>query len=188
MNVFISGGCKNGKSTYAENIAVLLSKNAKPLYYIATMRPVDGEDELCIARHRQSREGLGFHTVECGEDISKITQLCKTSGTYLLDSATALLANEMFLPHAQVNEQAYIKIADELATVFCSVSNMVIVSDYLYSDAELYDEFTESYRKGLSVIDRRCAALCDVVIEVCFGTLIFHKGQALLEKLYERNS
>ncbi|MBQ6118000.1 MAG: bifunctional adenosylcobinamide kinase/adenosylcobinamide-phosphate guanylyltransferase [Clostridia bacterium] len=40
MNVLISGGCKNGKTAFAQDIAVKLSKNGHR-YYVATMLPYD---------------------------------------------------------------------------------------------------------------------------------------------------
>ncbi len=184
MNVFISGGCKNGKSTYAERIAVSLSQAAKPLYYIATMLPADDEDRVRITLHRQSRAGLGFQTVELGCDIASLTERCVMGGTFLLDSATALLANEMFPRDGAVNTNAHVKIADELLPVMRSVGNMVVVSDYIYSDARIYDEYTEAYRKGLAYIDRQCATYCDAVIEVSYSSLIYHKGR-VLEGLHE---
>lgn len=58
MTVFLSGGCKNGKSTLAEQIAVHLSRPGR-LYYLATMIPHDEEDRARIARHVESRAGLG---------------------------------------------------------------------------------------------------------------------------------
>ena len=45
MTVFLSGGCKNGKSTLAEQIAVHLSR-PEHLYYLATMIPHDEEDQV----------------------------------------------------------------------------------------------------------------------------------------------
>ena len=39
-----------------------------------------------------------------------------------------------------------------------------------------YDEFTENYRASLADLDRALAEVCDVVIELCAGTVIFHKG------------
>ena len=42
MNVFISGGCKNGKSFYAQRLARRQAdETGSPLYYIATMIPHD---------------------------------------------------------------------------------------------------------------------------------------------------
>ena len=41
MSTYISGGCKNGKSFYAQRVA---KAGGTPLYYIATMIPHDSED------------------------------------------------------------------------------------------------------------------------------------------------
>ncbi len=185
MKVFISGGCKNGKSTYAERIAVTLSKNVKPLYYIATMLPVDDEDRERIQRHRLSRKGLGFETVELGLDLASITGLCNMEGTFLLDSVTALLANEMFTADGAIHTDAHLKVSQDIQEVLKVAGNMVLVSDYIFSDAELFDEFTEAYRKGLAYVDRQCAKACDVVIDVSYGGLIVHKGKELLNEIKE---
>ena len=40
-----------------------------PLYYLATMIPVDDEDRARIKRHLKEREGWGFETIEQGQDI-----------------------------------------------------------------------------------------------------------------------
>ena len=46
MNIFISGGCKNGKSYHAQELARdMASEQNVPLYYIATMIPTDEEDQ-----------------------------------------------------------------------------------------------------------------------------------------------
>lgn len=73
MTVFLSGGCKNGKSTLAEQTAVCLSQPGR-LYYLATMIPHDEEDRSRIARHVASRSGLGFQTIECGLGLEAALQ------------------------------------------------------------------------------------------------------------------
>ena len=40
MTVFVSGGAKNGKSSFAQNLAVKLAKDGRH-YYVATMIPSD---------------------------------------------------------------------------------------------------------------------------------------------------
>ena len=58
MNVFISGGCKNGKSMYAQKLAKETAlREGKKLYYVATMRARDMEDENRIKRHRTQIHG-----------------------------------------------------------------------------------------------------------------------------------
>lgn len=173
MNVFISGGCKNGKSFYAQRIAKeTADKSGKPLYYLATMRPADDEDRARIKRHIAERDGWGFITVEQPTDICARLAL---DGVILLDSVTALLANEMFLPDGSVDRGAPERVAKELVRFAEETGNTVFVSDYIYSDAARYDELTEEYRKGLARIDRALAAVCGKVIEVAYSQIIEHK-------------
>ena len=176
MIVFITGGAKNGKSSLAQRLAVELAKGG-PHYYIATMIPVDQEDRERIRRHVADREGMGFQTIECGRDILSCLPGVDKSGSFLLDSATALLMNELFLPpDYSLNPAAGEKCAEELVEFARSVANIVVVSDYIYSDAFRYDNVTESYRQALAGIDRRLAAVSDVVLELTGGNIVVHKG------------
>lgn len=175
MKVFISGGSKNGKSTFGENEAVRLARESgSELYYIATMIASDDEDVERIERHRQSRAGKGFKTLEIGVDMGAAACGLDAGGTYLLDSVTALLSNEMFRD-GQIVLDAHEKVAADLIHLAEKVENVVFVSDYIYSDARLFDEFTEGYRKGLAYIDRSLAAVCDRVCEVSFGSVMDYK-------------
>lgn len=175
MNIFISGGCKNGKSYYAQRLAKMQAAESGLLYYIATMEPADEEDQARILRHRQEREGWGFTTLEKGVAIEKLD--ADFSGSFLLDSVTALLSNEMFRKDGTVDRGAYLRVAGELERLADKSGNIVFVSDYIYSDAMKYDELTELYRKGLAWIDRILARKCDVAIEVSYGNIQFLKGE-----------
>lgn len=177
MIVFISGGAKNGKSGFAQDLAVSLARGGKR-YYVATMIPVDEEDRTRIRKHVADREGLDFETIECGTDILSCLKMADTSGSFLLDSVTALLQNAMFPveKNYEMDLAAAEKCARDVAVFAKSVRNAVIVSDYIYSDAQRYDETTESYRRCLARIDRTLAGISDTVIEFHAGQRIFHKG------------
>lgn len=176
MIVFITGGAKNGKSSYAQRLAVELAQGG-PRYYIATMIPTDEEDRQRIRRHIADRDGMGFETLERGRDILACLSKADASGSFLLDSVTALLMNEFFVPpDYSVNPGAGEKCARELVQLAKSVRNIVLVSDYIYSDAARYDEVTEGYRRALAFIDRQLAAVSDVVLELSGGNIIVHKG------------
>jgi len=183
MNYFISGGCKNGKSYYAQQVAKdMAAKKGVPLYYLATMIPVDDEDKARIKRHLGEREGWGFETIEQGLDICKCLQgqtlsgqPVDPSGVFLLDSVTALLMNEMFRLDGTIDLDAANRLAVELLEFANKTGNTVFVSDYLYSDASLYEELTEEYRKGLAMLDRTLAKACDQVIEVAYGFIKEYK-------------
>ncbi len=172
MSTFISGGAKNGKSFYAQRIA---KAAGTPLYYVATMIPHDAEDDARVLRHRAERAGWGFETLECGRDILSCLERADAGGSFLLDSVTALLSNEMFAPDG-IHADAHLRLADELETFVRRAPNTVLVSDFIYSDAALYDDLTEAYRAALAHVDRRLARCCDNVLEVVAGRVVVHKG------------
>lgn len=169
MNYFISGGCKNGKSMYAQNIAKEMSvEQGAPLYYVATMIPTDNEDRERIKRHLGERDGWGFETIEQGRNILEVLEKADPKGAFLIDSVTALLSNEMFSKDG-CDFGAGVRVARELCELAKKTGNMVFVSDYIYSDAQRYDGYTEKYRRALAHIDKELAKVCHKTIEVSFG-------------------
>ena len=178
MNVFISGGAKNGKSTYAQTLAYDMAKEQKcPLYYVATMIPHDDEDRARIDRHRRDRAGMGFKTIECGNDIER--ELEGKDGVFLVDSLTALLSNEMFRADGTVDAEASIRISESLRRLLKTHRNMIFVSDNIYGDGIKYDEYTDAYIRGLAIIDRAVAKECDRVIEMFAGFPIDYKEEKI---------
>ncbi len=177
MLIYISGPCKNGKSTLAENIAYHL--NLKNHYYIATMIPHDEEDESRIRRHIHSRAHLGYKTIEAGRDLPMALREVPSNSSLLIDSVTALLNNEMF-GDGGLNEEAFInapqKIIKELITISDTYSDTVFVSDYIYNEEAGEKDMTPLYKRGLATIDKKMAEKADVVIEVVLGQPVFYKG------------
>ena len=180
MNVLISGGCKNGKTGFAQDIAVRLSPE-RNRYYVATMIPYDGEDRERIARHIEDRAGMGFATLEVPRNIASCLTRAEPNATFLVDSITALLLNELFpeTHNGEADPNAVNRCREGLLTLAKGAQNAVFVTDYLYSDAMRYDEFTEHYRASLAALDCALAEVCDLVIELCAGNVIFHKGGPL---------
>ena len=175
MTYFISGGAKNGKSTLAQDIAVVLGGKR---YYVATMISTGKEDDDRIRRHIADRDGLGFETVECFRNILDCLQTADKDGVFLVDSVTALIQNSLFPveKNYEMDLEAAHRCTDELVKFARTVRHSVFVSDYIYSDAERHSESTEMYRKCLASIDRRLAKVCDTVIEVSAGQCVVHKG------------
>ena len=177
MKIFVSGGAKNGKSTFAQNAAKRLAGGGA-LYYIATMEPHDSEDDERIRRHVADRAGMGFQTVECPRSILDCLSSADTDAAFLLDSVTALLSNEMFPPPLyETDALAGRRVARQLIELSRRVRDIVFVSDFIYSDAEVFSETTELYRRSLAGVDRALAAECDCVVELCAGNVILHKGE-----------
>ena len=181
MTYFISGGAKCGKSTLAQDLTVALSEGGKR-YYVATMISSGKEDDERIRRHIADRDGMGFETVECFRNILDCLKTADEDGAFLVDSVTALLQNALFPVEKtyELDPEAATRCGDELIAFAGKVRHAVFVSDYIYSDAEVYSETTERYRKCLADIDRRLAQICDTVVEVSAGQNIVHKGELVL--------
>lgn len=173
MTYFLSGGSKSGKSMLAQRIARSL---AKPHYYLATLRPTDEEDRAIVRRHLIERDGWGFETVECSSGILSALDIVPENGTFLLDSVTALLANEMFRPDGSVDAAAGARLAEELCEFALRANNVVFVADFIFSDGVRYEALTEGYRRALGLLGVRLAAACDHVAELSASRPVWYKG------------
>lgn len=186
MTVFISGGCKNGKSSIAEDACIKLAKGG-PLYYIATMQAFDDEDRARIQRHIESRDGKGFETIEQPKHILEILDKCDAkNATFILDSVTALMINELYSSSDAMGEETYdmtsdknaaARVSKELTELCDKAGNIVFVSDYIYQEADNYSDYTTEYLEALATVDKALAKKCDVVCEVIFGNTVTYKGE-----------
>ncbi|MEE1038295.1 MAG: bifunctional adenosylcobinamide kinase/adenosylcobinamide-phosphate guanylyltransferase [Eubacterium sp.] len=176
MNIFISGGCKNGKSMYAQKLAQKMAQEKNvPLYYLATMKPKDSEDDERVLRHQQDRDGWGFITIEQPVDVCKVLDEVDPKGVFLFDSVTALLENEMFDKDFNLDLESGNRTKNQVIEFAQRTGNTVFVSDFIYSDSLDYDETTEFYRSQLAMVDKALAQICNQVVEVTFGNIIEYK-------------
>lgn len=173
MIYYLAGGSKSGKSMLAQRIVRAMPG---PHHYVATMRPRDAEDDARIEKHLAERDGWGFITVEQPERIGALLQRCGCCGAFLLDSVTALLANEMFRADGSVDLTAPERVERELLEVVRGVENIVVVSDFVFSDGAAYDALTEAFRAGLGRIGCALAAAADGAAMLCAGLPAWYKG------------
>lgn len=195
MRTLISGGAKNGKSMYAQRIAKNLAEEKNlPLYYVATMEPVDNEDRARIARHREERAGWGFVTIEEPLKLSNIFREQNTDaseepngyiihrGVFLIDSLTALLGNNMFRPNGAMRLDIVDEVKEDLELFSNGAEDIVMVSDYINGDGFDFDEITEKYRENLAILERFLAEKFETVVEVSAGQVIRFKGEIQREE------
>lgn len=194
MIVLVVGGAKSGKSMFAQNLSKSLNESLKnpisgqldgeierevgKLYYVATMNPYDLEDLKRIENHLREREGYGFNTIEETLNMSKVSSLIKEEDTVLIDSITSLVTNYMFR-----EKEFYKDVSDDILSGILEIinnsKNVVIVSDYLFSDSIQYDCYTENFRKEIGVVNRKLAKIADTVVECSYGNIIYHKGKVI---------
>ena len=198
MIALVVGGAKSGKSMFAQDLAKSLNESSKiyleedlevdlhenteikkgKLYYVATMNPYDLEDLKRIENHLREREGYGFNTIEETINMSKVSESIQKNDTVLIDSVTSLVTNYMFQ-----GKDFFKKVSDDILFGILEIINVagdvVIVSDYLFSDSIQYDCYTENFRKEIGIINRKLAALADAVVECSYGNIIYHKDKTI---------
>ena len=172
MLILLTGGSACGKSSYGEKLAV---SGPKPLYYIAAMQPYDEECLKKIARHRDIRAGKGFETIEryTGVDTLKLPQ---SVGTALLECLCNLTANEMYIqPDFPVDPVE--KVLMGVANLKRQTDTLIVITNDVGSDNEMYSEETRRYIHALGEINARVADMADQVYELVAGIPICLKGE-----------
>ena len=189
MKILITGGCANGKSAFAQKLAMQLDGKTGQRFYLASMIPQDEEDDARVQRHRLERKDWGFRTIEQGTRIEAVSEKTGPEATCLLDSLTALLSNEMFsLRDGEffVDLQAPERVCRDVRALAGKVRHLIVISDSIGSGAEVcgtdkelaHRGMTETdwYRRGLAGIERTLAAEFDVAAECVAGVPVVRKG------------
>lgn len=170
MITLIIGGSGSGKSAYAEDYMISHSEEKKK-YYIATMQVYDAEGERKIERHRMLRSGKGFSTIEQSVDIEKAVEKMEAGkGTALLECISNLTANEMFAGEEPKTEEVVVeKIMKGIKTLSKELTHLVIVSNNVFEDGNVYDNTTMTYIRAMGRINEKLAGIADEVVEVVVG-------------------
>ena len=182
MIILVIGGSKSGKSSYAQKVTKVIAEDKGKLIYLATMKASDLEDMKRIEKHIEDREEYSFETIEKDKDILDILDCINKEDTLLLESITSLMTNTMFTKEGIINEVSK-RIINDITKLKNNLRNMVLVSDYVFSDGIIYDEYTEKFREELGNINIEMAKLSDIVIECSSGNIICHKGKEALSKI-----
>ena len=170
MMTLIIGGSGSGKSAYAEDYTISLSEDRKK-YYIATMQIYDEEGKRKVERHRMHRSGKGFSTIEQPIDIGKAAEKMEAGDrTALLECISNLTGNEMFSEEVSETEEVVTeKIVGGIAALNRQLAHLVIVSNNVFEDGNVYDKTTMAYIRAMGRINQKLAELADEVVEVVVG-------------------
>jgi adenosylcobinamide kinase/adenosylcobinamide-phosphate guanylyltransferase len=121
QTIFITGGARSGKSTFAEKRA---REFGTSLGYLATAQMLDGEMEERVRRH-QDRRGAEWSTVE--EPIHLSQALARSDGQYqaiLVDCITLWLSNLLF-KYGDSGEECEERIKEDLQRLKSTLRGMV---------------------------------------------------------------
>lgn len=174
MITLITGGSASGKSEYAEELACKMHRQQKdaPFYYVATMQPFDEESKAKIKRHQKMRKEKGFTTKECFLGLKKL-ELEKDS-ILLLDCMSNLVANERFDSYG-AGENTFYEVMKGIHHIDSICSQIVIVTNEVFSDGGNYQKETVNYMRDLGKINCEIAKISEHVVEVVYGIPVMIK-------------
>ncbi len=167
--VFVTGGARSGKSSFAMSEALKL-KGRKA--YIASAEALDGEMKERIKKHKKDR-GDGWDTYEEPIRISDV--LKKIEGQYsviLLDCLTLWLSNLM------MNNKGIEKEIELLCSALNAEScTLYVVSNEVGMGIVPENEMARRFRDMAGALNQKIAGIADEVYMVVAGIPVKIKGR-----------
>ncbi|MGN0158389.1 MAG: bifunctional adenosylcobinamide kinase/adenosylcobinamide-phosphate guanylyltransferase [Brotaphodocola sp.] len=180
MMTLVIGGSGSGKSAYAEQYVQSISDGLDK-YYLATMQVFGDEGKRKVERHRNMRKDKGFTTVEQPDSIANVLKRisCPERSAALLECISNLTANEMFTDKGTTKAQETVRrVVSDVAVLQKQIRHLVIVTNNVFEDGNLYDESTMEYIQAMGLINRTLAEMADEVMELVVGIpVIIKKGR-----------
>jgi len=182
--IFITGGVRSGKSSFAERKAVEIARRtAGRLNYLATGVPSDPEMIERIKKHQRDRlaETYKWKTYEQSVQIGKLAEVFTAEDVVLLDCVTTWLNNELFSSEQKWNEQFLTNIKENIISGITSIKDrsgtLIIVSNEVLNEPIPSDEIVFTYGRLLGQIHQYLVREADQVFLVEAGIPIVMKGE-----------
>ena len=175
--IYISGGCRSGKSAYAQERAEMLTGRRA---YLATCPQIDSEMDHRIALHQSQREGREWETIEAPINLSEAVRQAKDFDILLIDCLTLWINNLLYqaeknsnsLTEEQISERCY-----ELVDVCRQGGQTIIfVTNELGMGLVPADVISRHYRDCLGRCNQTIAKLADEAVFIVSGIPLILKG------------
>lgn len=179
--MFISGGARSGKSSFAEKKALSVFSELKPLNqnvqlrYIATAKRSDNEMKQRIRFHEQQRSN-DWQTIEAPYEISKVLRNASNGDVILMDCLTIWLSNMIFDLH-YTSERLLEAVNEWFEIAKNKQLHLIIVSNDLNEGFPHFDEFVNDYIHDLETLHQNIVKKAEYAIQVIAGLPTYWKGE-----------
>ncbi|MDT9546883.1 MAG: bifunctional adenosylcobinamide kinase/adenosylcobinamide-phosphate guanylyltransferase [Chlorobium sp.] len=163
--VFVTGGARSGKSSFALNLALGFQSRV----FLATAQAFDSEMEERIQKHRDER-GTGFTTVEEPISLSHaLLQVPSDTEVVLVDCLTVWTGNLMH----RFGEQAEEIIERETASLIGVLQNppcsIILVSNEVGMGIVPENAMARKFRDLAGIVNQKVAATATEAYLLCSG-------------------
>ncbi|NWQ41581.1 bifunctional adenosylcobinamide kinase/adenosylcobinamide-phosphate guanylyltransferase [Bacillus sp. EB106-08-02-XG196] len=181
--IFISGGVRSGKSSFAEKMALeLTKKNGGKLNYLATGVASDQEMKERIVKHRCDREigKFRWRTIEQSVNIGEIAHFFNDEDIILLDCVTTLLNNELFSANQKWDDSLLANVMERITTGIIEIRDrakvLIVVSNEVFHESMVENDLVFSYGRILGKIHQQLVKSADQAFLVEAGIPTNMKG------------
>jgi len=169
--IFITGGCRSGKSRFALNYA---NKHFSKKLYLATSEVLDEEMVLRVENHKKMR-GPEWKTIEEPiKIVDKINEYEDKVEVILLDCITLWLSNLLMRQNSDV------KIMNEVGrlidTMKHSSTSLIIVTNEVGMGIVPTEPLGRRFRDLSGTANQKLAEVADTVIFMVSGIPVLLKG------------
>jgi len=170
--IFITGGCRSGKSRYALDYA---NRHYSKKIYLATCEALDEEMAQRIEHHKKMR-GQEWQTIEEPiEIVNKITQYGDEADVILLDCITLWLSN--LLMRRKDDREILEEISRFIDTIKEKQTSLILVSNEVGFGIVPVDPLGRRFRDLSGMANQKIAEVVNTVILMVSGIPIFLKGK-----------
>ncbi|MBU1169439.1 MAG: bifunctional adenosylcobinamide kinase/adenosylcobinamide-phosphate guanylyltransferase [Proteobacteria bacterium] len=175
-HTLVLGGCKSGKSRYAQSLCEKLSSEKR--LYVATCVPLDGEMHERVKKHQDDRD-MTWNTLEEPIEIADgIRAAGKTSGVILVDCLTLWLTN--MLLNDMETEAIFDKVEGLILAIVESPCPVVLVSNEVGAGIVPENALARRFRDLAGCVNQKIAQALDRVVLTVAGLPMILKGQTLV--------
>lgn len=164
--IFITGGVRSGKSSFAERLAEKVAvETGGQLTYLATGIATDPEMAARITKHQRDRETaeLPWKTLEQAIHIGDVASSVNDHDIILLDCVTTLLNNELFYKNQAWDAAFLATVKDRIVSGICAIKNrakaMIVVSNEVLYEPYSANELVFTYGHLLGQIHQQLVQL-----------------------------
>lgn len=151
--IYVSGGQKSGKTSFAENMALELSENP---VYLATSRVWDEDHKKRIERHQADR-GDEWTNIEEEKYLSKHNL---TGRVVLVDCVTLWMTN-FFFDNEQDIEKSLKEAKQELVELFKTDATFIVISNEIGLGGSPADKIAFRFTDMLGLMNQFIAKQAD---------------------------
>lgn len=175
--IYISGGCRSGKSHYAQQLAESLTGKK---VYLATCPRIDAEMEQRIELHRQQRADREWETIEASLDLAGAIETADSFDILLIDCLTLWINNLLHAAQGKgtiFTEQMVCERCDKLIDLCKKREQTIIfVTNELGMGLVPADAISRRYRDCLGRCNQMMAQAADEAIFMVSGIPLPLKG------------